>query len=252
MITLRHWHWITTLMASVFLVLACDLSAVTDTGVSTRVAQSVSATQTIEAEVQRRVQSTLAAQITNTPIILTATRPPATLTPIPTAVPPTSAPNTIVPPTATRVPPTAPSSEPLQTRRLNTGTAVKRGAGWNAGVESYFAIKNSQPLDAVVVLAQGNAVGLAVYIRANESFKIENIYVGSYDFYYVFGEDWDSANAKFTRNTEYHRFNGDLKFERILGGGGSYTYTYWTVTLPAGNSDPDVPVIDETKFISLK
>jgi len=226
--------------------LACDVGSLLG---SNQGGSSAATQQTVEAEVQRRVQQTAQAAKPNTV---------PTSAPVPPTSAPTSAPTTeripaapTAAPTATR-PPASPIA-PAQNRRLNNGTVVKRSPGWSAGAESYVLFTNPQPVDGVVVLTQNDALGIAIYVRAGESYKLESVATGSYGFWYVIGEDWDAANARFTRNAEYHKFIKPMNFDRVLNPTTRvYTYTYWNAPLTAGTEDAEQPVINANEFPNLK
>lgn len=132
---------------------------------------------------------------------------------------------------------------------------VKQSPSWSAGGESYLVITNTVTLDSVALLTakDDQAPLIAVYIRARDSHRIESIWAGEYNFYYVLGEDWDSANARFTRKTEYHRFTGTVNFERIIDPKTrTVNYTYWRLPLLGGSEEPQLPIIDAATFPSLK
>lgn len=215
------------------LTLACDLGALTTSNTSN---PSAATQQTLEAEVQKRVQQTAQA----VKPIAVATTAPTVIVVVPTV--------SLAAPSATPAPVVA-----TQNRRLNTGTIVKRGATWSAGAESYMLISNPTPLDAVVILSENNAVGIAIYVRAAGNFKLENVPTGSYEFAYVLGEDWDANVARFTRNVEYHKFIKPMNFTRTLNlSNATYTYTYWDTPLTTQNQDPEQPVVNANEFPNLK
>ena len=200
---------------------------------------------------------------TATPVpTLVLTPVPPTATPLPTATPiPPTATATPVPPTNTPTRTATPTLTPTITltpppttvpRRLNTGAVVKLGA-WSAGEQSTLLITNTTTLDGIVSLVQNNAVVMAVYIRGGDAYTIQNVYAGEYGFFYVLGEDWDSAQTQFTRKTEYHRFTSPMKFERSIEPQNQLIrYSYWRMIMAPGNQYRDLPVIDAKEFPSLK
>lgn len=239
----KHMTWLSSFAIGMIALtlLACDIGSLFGSGTNTSGA-SAATQQTLEAKVQRRVQQTAQA-VKQTAV------PPAAVTMATPALPPVP---TLAVALKASPAPTAPPTF-AQNRRLNTGTIVKRSPTWSAGAESYIAISNPLALDAVVLLTENNAPGIAVFVRAKESFRLNNIPTGSYGFWYVLGEDWDAANATFTRNVEYHTFTRPMGFTRTLNPSNStYTYTYWQTPLTVANDDPEQPVIDASEFPSLK
>ncbi|MBI5654026.1 MAG: hypothetical protein HZC40_26795 [Chloroflexi bacterium] len=251
---MKQMNWKSGLAIAVIALsaLACDVGGLLGSGSNTS-GSSAATQQTVEAEVQRRVQQTAQAVKPNTAPTTAPVPPTSAPTSAPISAPTTeripAAPTTA--PVATR-PPASPIA-PAQNRRLNNGTVVKRSPGWSAGAESYVVFTNPQAVDAVAVLTKNDVLGIAVYVRAGESYKLESVETGNYGFWYVMGEDWDAANARFTRNAEYHKFILPMTFTRTLNPTTStYTYTYWNAPLTAGNADAEQPVINANEFPNLK
>ncbi|MBI5878557.1 MAG: hypothetical protein HZB53_12990 [Chloroflexi bacterium] len=118
-------------------------------------------------------------------------------------------------PTPTRTPTATPTSTvtptPLLTRHLDTGTFLKDTGRTG---KSELTIENGQQLDAVAALTEygQSAPVVAVYLRASGSFTIKNIRGGTYQLYFVLGEDWDGDAAAFTRTARYYRFDDLFSF----------------------------------------
>lgn len=154
-------------------------------------------------------------------------------------------------PAATLTP--RPTSTPVFTgpaRRLENGAVIKSDPR-GAGAQHYIALtNNNKSLDAVAVLTQNNLVMMAVYVRAGQPHQLDYIWTGSYDFYYVMGEDWDQSAAMFTRQAEYHRFTRAMAFERLFQTNVT-TFTYWNFTMDVGQGS-STPIISADQFPSLK
>jgi hypothetical protein len=111
-------------------------------------------------------------------------------------------------------------------------------------------IKNGRDLDAVAVLTSSwnpKTPLMAVYIQAGDTYTIDGIEDGTYELFFTLGEDWDSDQEKFTRNTAYSRFEDPFEFRTT-----STTYTAYEVTLYAvvgGTADTDP--VSESDFPGL-
>ncbi|MDF0593861.1 hypothetical protein P0O24_09745 [Methanotrichaceae archaeon M04Ac] len=139
--------------------------------------------------------------------------------------------------------------------RPATGTFVIDTLRSGHGV---LVVENNNPLgddlirDGVAVLTTEDKVPLvAVYVREGESFEIEGIEDGVYDFYFTVGNVWNGESANFS-DAEFYRTESPLPFETEIDGR-DLIFTIWTLTLeevPGGNEDK-IPVPRE-EFPDLK
>lgn len=187
-------------------------------------------------------------------VVIPTPSPPPTATAIPTrTVTPT--PTLPLTPTPTVIPTRTPTRAPTLTqppRRLRTGDFIK-DAGWRDG-RGELTVENGRDLDAVAVLATyPNSIAvISVYIRAGDSFTIGGIRETTYYLYFVLGEDWDAANARFTRQTRYSRFEDTFTFQCTPIPGGVQCTT-WKVTLhgvPGGTARTQS--VDPSQFPGLR
>ncbi|HPJ31139.1 MAG TPA: hypothetical protein PLZ42_07075 [Methanothrix sp.] len=126
--------------------------------------------------------------------------------------------------------------------RPETGTFIR---DWERNGYGVLVVENNNPVedndtrDAVAMLIDDNDTPiLAVYVREGESFEINGIEDGVYDFYFTVGDDWDDESASFSE-PEFYRTDSPLPFEteenetQVL-------YSQWTISLmevPGGNVD---------------
>ena len=115
--------------------------------------------------------------------------------------------------------------------------------------EGELSVENGLDLDAVAILKQFDGDWkIAVYIQNHDSFTITGIPDSTYDLYFTLGEDWDSEQAKFTRQTSRSRFEELFPFATT-----ATTYTIWSVTLhPVEGGAADTEPVPEDEFPDLK
>ncbi len=133
-------------------------------------------------------------------------------------------------------------------RRLENAELIKidpRGAGLGE-----LTITNSTFLDALAVIVENNVTSFSIYIRARSSYTYR-IWEGTYEFFYMLGEDWDKDALKFTRQLEYHRQIGQVTFSRSVQPR-VITVNFWRPSLSTGSSDPSLPLISADQFPSVK
>lgn len=139
--------------------------------------------------------------------------------------------------------------------RAETGTFIKDSERDGYGV---LVVENNNPLndnetrDAVAILIDANDTPtFAVYVREGESFEVQGIKDGVYDFYFTVGEVWDGELAAFLE-PEFYRTENPLPFETEIKDG-QVIYTQWTLTLEevTGGDEEKIPVPEEL-FPSLK
>ncbi|MHB0870840.1 MAG: hypothetical protein ACYC5J_15515 [Chloroflexota bacterium] len=173
-----------------------------------------------------------------------AVGPPFALSPSPVvpAAPPAPTATAVRPAPAT--PTATPPDRSPQDPRPATGTFLRDGGRTGS---SRLVLENGQNLDAVAVLTTpGGTPLISVYIRARESFTITRIRDGDYQLYFVLGEGWDNASARFTANADYCRAEGVLTFQYAR-------YPGMQVTLhavPEGNLG--VGSVDPSRFPSIR
>jgi len=115
---------------------------------------------------------------------------------------------------------------------------------WTSDSDNLLVVNNNGSRDAVVALApvsllQTNAV-VAVYVRARDQFTCNGINEGTYYTYVTQGEDWDSAQGRFTRADSYSRFTDAATYPSYWD---YCKFTRVTVTLGGGmTSAPSVSV----------
>jgi hypothetical protein len=95
-----------------------------------------------------------------------------------------------------------------------------------------------------------NAVSTAVYIQAGDNFKVEALTLGTADFYYMLGEDWNHPERQFTRKIEYHRSSGSMLFREWMTTG-YINYNYYTFALAAGTTNSSYPIVSAASFPAL-
>jgi hypothetical protein len=179
---------------------------------------------------------------TMTPTATATATATQTFTPSPTRTP-TSSPTPSVSPTPTLSPTPLPPP-----RRLINGSIITRESG---AIPNYMAITNDSDLDGVAVLVRNNVPVMAVYVQARQYFKMTDIQIGLYYFYYTLGEDWEPVERRFTRKAEYHRYALPVQF--TLRTTTNYiTYSYWEPVLVAGSSNPRIQIVSANEFPSLK
>lgn len=114
-------------------------------------------------------------------------------------------------------------------RRLANGALVKRAKRGGLGL---LTITNAGNTDAVLSLVVGSSdtAVMAIYVRADSSYKTKNIADGSYLFYMTSGTDWDAADHLFTRNCDFEKFSGTSDFTTTRKGD-RIEYTVETIGL---------------------
>jgi hypothetical protein len=166
--------------------------------------------------------------------------PTSTFTPWPTYTP---RPSPTITPTSTLAPrPLSgafPTSTPLPSDDPNS--AYLSPAGFDGYCE--MTISNQYPnADAVVILEsqQTYETAVAVYVRANETFKVGGLKKGTYETYVTFGTDWDPGSGRFRNAVGYLRFQDPVVFETceasFLASG--FNYIKITLAVTEGETSP--------------
>lgn len=108
---------------------------------------------------------------------------------------------------------------------LPTGTVIKKRAAYLGG-EGQLEIANGTSYDAVAKLIRDGASVLTVYIKAGDTYTMENISDGTYWLAFAQGTDWDATAQKFNRNEHFQAFDDTFPFETT-----STQSAGWEVTL---------------------
>lgn len=114
----------------------------------------------------------------------------------------------------------------IQTERLANGTLLVDELPCGM---CQLKVSNQGPYDALVVLASREEPGvplLALYVRADDFYRVKSIGDGYYIFYFALGEDWDNNAKKFLNLAGCLRFADELHFKET-----GEALTIWTVTL---------------------
>ncbi|CUU59836.1 hypothetical protein Ga0074812_13241 [Parafrankia irregularis] len=114
-----------------------------------------------------------------------------------------------------------PVGTPDQTRRPANGS-LPGGRGGGGGE---LTVNASSDADAVVKLTQGTEVIRNVYVQAGGSTTADGIPDGTYEVFYTVGTDWDDANARFTRDCDFSKFDETLSYDQYT----SYELTLYGV-----------------------
>jgi hypothetical protein len=128
------------------------------------------------------------------------------------------------------------------TRRLGTGTMIKRPSG-GAGE---LTINNGGLADSVVTLLPVGVSRtlLSIYVRSKGSFKVTGIPDGNYTGYVTTGTDWDAHNHGFTRGCNFFRFDDRFDFRTT-----STQFTVWRIGLtPQAGGNAKTSGVDPDKF----
>jgi hypothetical protein len=151
-----------------------------------------------------------------------------TITPTPT---PTLTPTVTLTPT----PEATATATPLP-RRLTTGTYVSSADQSVKAITrnglGKMTMYNDGNLDAVIGIRNSTRTRVAlVYVRQGGNFTMTGVPDGTYDVIFLTGEDYDRANAWFTRlNDGWMRFENPASFKTVSVSGGRQ-YTIITVRL---------------------
>ncbi|MEV7186293.1 hypothetical protein [Kitasatospora sp. NPDC093102] len=109
---------------------------------------------------------------------------------------------------------------PSTPRALDNGTLVRDGGNDGDGT---VKVKNQYDTDVVFMVVVGDETLSSVYVAKGQEASIEGIKDGSYSFYYLRGQDWDSSEKMFSQGCKSVRFEGKHEFKP--------TGTTWTITL---------------------
>lgn len=115
-----------------------------------------------------------------------------------------------------------------------TGTIFKNKMSSGDGT---LEIKNGLSYDAVAVLSASNNPKVSVFsvfIRAHDSYTINNIPDNNYILYYTLGEDWNKETGKFNVTKESSRFDDEAVY--TTNGGYFTTYKATLDPVPGGNA----------------
>jgi len=131
--------------------------------------------------------------------------------------------------------------------RPGNGHLLRRSAG---GGRAHLTIKNTNALDAMVILTRSSAPQkpvLAVYVRRKSTATVENVPDGRYIVWDCTGSDWNAYMQDFLTTEEHVRWHAPLVFSTSSStnywSDASYNYsqkstnwTNWTLTLGSGRS----------------
>jgi hypothetical protein len=119
-----------------------------------------------------------------------------------------------------------PAGSPDQNRQPQNGSL----GGGRRGGYGELTVTTSTDTDAVVKLTEGESVVRVVFVRAGTSTTVDGIPDGTFVAYYTTGSDWDEANARFTRDCDFSKFDEALPYTtRHLSG--SIEYSTFELTL---------------------
>jgi len=110
-------------------------------------------------------------------------------------------------------------------------------------------IDNGTDLDCIAVLTTlADETVVSVYVQALSQVTITGIRDGVYKLFFMLGEDWDDAQGRFTRKTEYHVFEDTFPYTTT-----QTTATIWSVTLhPVVGGTAQTEEIDPNRFPRVK
>ena len=131
--------------------------------------------------------------------------------------------------------------------RPPNGRMLRRSAG---GGKAYLTVKNTNELDAMVILTRTSAPRtpvLAIYVRRNSKATVNNVPDGRYIAWDCLGSDWNGYMQDFLTTEEHARWRDPLVFSTTSStsywSDASYNYsqrhtnwTNWTITLGSGSS----------------
>ncbi|MFG2914186.1 hypothetical protein ACGF0D_14980 [Kitasatospora sp. NPDC048298] len=117
--------------------------------------------------------------------------------------------------------PQLPKPQPTP-RVLENGTLVRDGGSNGKGT---LEVKNNSATDVVFTIGVDGTSVASVYAAKGKEAVIEGVKAGSYDFYYLAGEDWDSDEKQFWQNCRSVKFSEKYDFKPAG--------TTWTMTLGA-------------------
>lgn len=128
---------------------------------------------------------------------------------------------------------------------LPTGTVLKQRSAYLQG-EGQLEISNGTSYDAVAKLIRDGTSVLTVYIKANDTYTMENINDGTYWLAFAQGTDWNATMQQFNRNAHASAFDETFEFETT-----ETQSAGWEVTLnevaggTASASDVDLSQFDQ-------
>ncbi len=120
------------------------------------------------------------------------------------------------------------------TNSPQTGTIFKNKMTSGDGT---LEIKNGLNYDAIAVLSESDTPKVSVFsvfIRAHDSYIINNIPDHSYILYYILGEDWNKETGKFNVIKESSRFEDEAVY--TTSGGYFTSYSATLDPVPGGNA----------------
>lgn len=117
--------------------------------------------------------------------------------------------------------PQLPEAPPVP-RALDNGTLVRDGGHDGTGT---LELKNNSATDVVFTITADDKAVASVYAAKGKEAAIEGVKAGSYDFYYLGGEDWDSGEKQFSQDCRSVKFSEKYEFKPAG--------TIWTMTLGA-------------------
>jgi ribosomal protein L37AE/L43A len=144
--------------------------------------------------------------------------------------------------------PSAPSpSVILQNRSLPASKVLVAPAPSGDGT---LKVSNGTPRDAYVKLVAPDSRKLvtAFYVKADSAFTVEQIPDGTYELFFVTGEDWDAKAKSFSRSSSFTKFDKSLDFvTRQISDGIQYTILELTLNPVTGGNVP-LTGVDEQEF----
>lgn len=127
--------------------------------------------------------------------------------------------------------------------RPKSGTVIVNTANGGSG---RLTVINNNDRDIVVVLSALDAPGtplLSVYVQAGSKASNVRVRDGTYCFYYVYGEDWDSASRRFMKNPSYGKFDDPGEFKTT-----SRYYSIYTLTMKTSEGSSPTSSVNEDAF----
>ena len=123
---------------------------------------------------------------------------------------------------------------PLGTYRPLTGVIRPN---LNPGGYGLLTVTNGAAADSLVVLTRNGQIVTALYLRAGDTYSINNIKDATYSLYFSTGSDWNSK--EFLSSASYQRFENPLVFTTSNTPQG-IKYATWNVNLQpvAGGNAP--------------
>jgi hypothetical protein len=130
---------------------------------------------------------------------------------------------------------------------MKTGTYITRTTCRSLGV---LKVENKGNYDAVAVVVNENnpkVPVISVYIKAKDTFEIQNVPDGVFLLYFNTGEGWDDYNKRFMKYNKYIKLDSKYEFKAT-----ATTYIIWTITLyPADSGNIRIYYINDSDFPGL-